>query len=173
MTKMASLGIVIGLLGTGCGVSSAQRVPLKVVESVDVDQYLGTWYEIARYPNRFQKNCFRSRAQYSLREDGDLKVVNTCHKGSRDGEMDTANGKAWVVDKVTNAKLKVQFFWPFSGDYWIIDLGDNYEYAVIGEPKREYLWILSRQPQMAQDTYRQLAKGIAEQGYDPNRLIRK
>ena len=130
---------------TGCVNTPKQTYsPLPVVPYVDLNRYTGTWYEIARYPNSFQEGCVGSKATYTLRDDGKISVLNECYDKAFDGRIKSAKGKAWVVDKVTNARLRVSFFWPFSGDYWIVDLGKNYEYAVIGHPKRKYLWILSR-----------------------------
>src|SRR6187431_1292753 len=104
---------------------------LEVVPAVDLSRYAGRWYEIARLPNRFEKKCADSvTATYTLRSDGKVDVVNRCRKAN--GKYTTAKAKAKVVDTKTNAKLKVTFFWPFSGDYWILDLGPNYEYAVVG-----------------------------------------
>jgi apolipoprotein D and lipocalin family protein len=126
---------------------------LEVVSSVDLGRYTGTWYEIARYPHKFQKGCIGSRATYALRDDGNLSVLNECYEESDKSKLRSAKGKAWIVDKDTNAKLKVSFFWPFSGHYWIIDLGKKYEYAVIGHPKRKYLWILCRTQVMDEQVY--------------------
>ena len=145
---------------------------LAVVPGVEIDRYLGTWYEIARYPNRFQKECVAVTAEYSLRPDGDIRVVNACRKGTLDGEIKKIEGKAWVADRETNAKLRVRFFWPFWGAYWIIDLGEDYEYAVVGHPKRKYLWILNRTPEMAPDLYQTIVERLVEQGYDPGRIER-
>jgi apolipoprotein D and lipocalin family protein len=146
--------------------------PLQVVSYVDLNKYGGTWYEIARYPNRFQEGCVGTSATYTLLQDGKIGVLNQCRKGSLDGEISSAKGKAWVVDKETNAKLKVSFFWPFSGDYWIIDLGENYEYAVVGHPDRKYLWILSRTPEMDDPTYNLILERIRKQSYDVSKLMK-
>jgi len=152
--------------------SSSSVSTLEVVPRVELDRYLGTWYEIARYPNRFQKeDCVGTTATYALREDGKISVDNRCRKGSPSGPEEAANGKAWVVDSETNARLKVQFFWPFSGDYWIIQLGDQYEYAVVGHPDRTYLWILSRTPKMEPALYARVLARLEQQGYDPQQLI--
>ena len=155
----------------GCAAGMKQS-PLQVVSHVDLNRYLGTWYEIARFPNRFQEGCVASRATYTLLEDGKIGVLNQCYKGGLSGELSSATGKAWVVDKETNAKLKVSFFWPFTGDYWIIDLGENYEYAVVGHPGRTYLWILSRTPEMDEALYNRLLERLQRQGYDTTKLIR-
>lgn len=171
--KLKFLALFFGpLLSTACG-SSGSNAPLNTVARVDLNRYLGEWHEVARYPNSFQKDCYKSKAEYSLKENGDVRVLNTCRKGSPDGELKSAEGTAWIMDKGTNAKLKVRFFWPFSGDYWIIDLGEDYDYAVVGEPSREYLWILSRNPQMDDATYQGVLSRIRENGYDPDRLIRR
>jgi apolipoprotein D and lipocalin family protein len=152
--------------------SSSRMSTLEVVPSVDLERYIGTWHEIARYPNRFQKeDCVATTATYALRDDGKISVDNRCRKGSPDGPESTASGKAWVVDPKTNARIKVQFFWPFSGDYWIIQLGDQYEYAVVGHPERTYLWILSRTPKMEPEMYARILARLEQQGYDPEQLI--
>jgi apolipoprotein D and lipocalin family protein len=145
---------------------------LRVVPAVDLDRYLGTWYEIARYPNRFQKNCVASVAIYSKRDDGTIRVENTCRDGSLDGKVRRVVGKAWPVEGSNHAKLKVQFFWPFRGDYWIIDLDPDYRYAVVGHPARKYLWVLARAPSMDPALYESLLEKIRAQGYDLGRLER-
>lgn len=150
---------------------AAPMPELRTVSNVNVARYLGRWYEIARYENSFQKNCFGTTAEYSPREDGDIRVINRCHKGSLSGELNEAEGRAWVVDPVSRAKLKVRFFWPFSGDYWIIDLGKDYEYAVVGEPDRKYLWILSRTPRLDAETYNGILQRLGDQGYDASKLL--
>lgn len=146
--------------------------PLQVVSYVDLNKYVGIWYEIARYPNRFQEGCVGTYATYTLLQDGKIGVLNQCRKGSLGGEISSAKGKAWVVDKKTNAKIKVSFFWPFSGDYWIIDLGENYEYAVVGHPNPKYLWILSRIPEMDETIYNRILEKLRNQFYDVNKLMK-
>lgn len=145
---------------------AADKGELETVSYVDLNKYMGRWYEIARLPNRFEKNCTAVIATYTLREDGKVDVINACHVNTIEGKFKQSKGKAWVVNKTTNAKLKVRFFWPFSGKYWIIDLGTNYEYAVVGHPNRDYLWILSRQPHMSDELYHQLIERIKAKGYD-------
>ena len=151
--------------------SEGRKDELEVVQSVDLSRYVGRWYEISRFPNGFQKKCADMvTANYTMRADGKIEVVNRCRKAS--GEYATAKGKAKIVDKKTNAKLKVTFFWPFYGDYWILDLGPNYEYAVVGEPGRKYLWILSRSPQMDEALYQQILQKMAAQGFNTELMIR-
>jgi apolipoprotein D and lipocalin family protein len=165
--------LLLSLLLVACaGAGRSPVLPsLQVVPQVDLRRYMGTWFEIARYPHRFQQGCVGSSATYALLEDGTVDVLNRCGRGPA-GEISSAKGKARVVDSKTKAKLKVTFFWPFSGDYWIIDLGEKYDYAVVGHPSRKYLWILSRTPQMDDGLYRQILMRLVNQGYDTSRLIR-
>jgi apolipoprotein D and lipocalin family protein len=148
---------------------STPAPPLAVVPRVDLGRYMGTWYEIASYPTWFQKGCAASTATYSLNPDGTVDVLNQCRK---EGELTAARGTAWVPDPADPAKLRVRFFWPFSGEYWIIDLGPDYEYAVVGHPSRDYLWVLSRTPRMEADLYARILERLKRSGYDPARLVR-
>jgi apolipoprotein D and lipocalin family protein len=151
--------------------AAAGEGPLESVTWVDLDRYMGRWYEIARYPNRFERKCESNvTATYTLRSDGKVGVVNACR--SREGKLKQSRGWAKVVDRKTGAKLKVTFFWPFFGDYWIIDLSPDYEYAVIGEPSRKYLWILSRTPAMDDRLYAEITGRLAAKGYDATKLQR-
>jgi len=173
MFKYLLFAFMMSISIFACATKMKQNAPpLQVFSYVDLNKYLGTWYEIARYPNRFQEGCVGTSATYTLLPNGKIGVLNQCRKGTLDGEMSSAIGKAWVVDKETNAKLKVSFFWPFSGDYWIIDLGKNYEYAVVGHPGRKYLWILSRKPEMDQMTCDRILKKLREQSYDVGKLMK-
>lgn len=146
--------------------------PLQTVAKVDVSRYLGRWYEIARLPNRFQKGCAGSTADYTLREDGEISVTNSC-RNQQDGSLDQVTGRAWVVDATSNAQLKVSFFWPFRGDYWIIELGKEYEYAVVGTPNRKYLWILSRTADMDDGLYAAILQRAGQQGFDSGAVVRE
>jgi apolipoprotein D and lipocalin family protein len=143
---------------------------LKTVDHVDVKRYMGTWYEIAKFPQRFQKGLVGVTATYSPLPNGKVRVINSGYKEDFNGKLKTIKGKAWVVDTATNAKLKVSFFWPFSGNYWILELGKDYEYAVIGEKSHNYLWILSRTPQMDKAVYNELLKRVQEKGFDTSKL---
>jgi apolipoprotein D and lipocalin family protein len=165
--------ILILIFVVAAGLAAKARAgakPLDVVAHVDVERYLGTWYEIATIPQRFQKGCVGVTAHYSLRADGDIDVVNVCRKGTLEGKERSVRGKAWVVDRTTNAKLKVRFFWPFTGAYWIIELDEDYQWAVVGHPNKTYLWILNRTPQMDPSLYDELMRRIAAKGYDTSRI---
>jgi apolipoprotein D and lipocalin family protein len=142
---------------------------LEVVPKVELEKYLGKWYEIARLPAKFQEGCSETTATYALSKDGSVSVFNEC---VRNGKIKRAKGKAKIVDKVTGAKLKVTFFWPFYGDYWIIKLGNEYEYSVVGTPDRKYLWILNRTPQMDETLFSQLTEFAKSKGFEVENLIR-
>jgi apolipoprotein D and lipocalin family protein len=161
-----------GVLALTGGCASDSRPPLQVVDHVELERYVGRWYEIARYPAWFQKGCVATTAEYSIRPDGKIRVVNRCRQDSLEGRERKAEAVARVVDPRTNAKLKVSFFWPFEGDYWVIDLDDDYRWAVVGEPRRKYLWILSRTPTMEEAVYGDIVGRLQEQHYDPSRLQR-
>ncbi len=149
----------------------AQQNPPKTVKYVDLKKYAGLWYEIAKIPNSFQKQCVKgTTAKYILTEDGEIKVINSCI--DEDGEVDKADGLARIVDKKSNAKLEVSFFsifgWrPIWGDYWIIGLDENYQWAIVGTPSRKYGWILSRAPKLDEATMNKIFEIIKDQGYNP------
>lgn len=147
----------------------SEAEPLPTVSNVDLTRYVGKWYEVARYPNRFEKDCVSDVTAEYAQQDGKISVVNTCRKA--DGLNKQSKGTAKVVDSKTNAKLKVTFFWPFYGSYWIIDLAPDYSYAVVGEPSRKYLWILSRTPALEGGTQQKIHGRLRELGYDPAKLI--
>lgn len=142
------------------------------VASVDLKRYTGRWYEIASFPQRFQRGCHCTTADYTLSDKGYIIVENRCNKDSVNGKLSYIKGKAFVEENSGNAKLKVQFFWPFRGKYWIFDLADDYSYAVVGHPNREYLWILSRTRSMDEKVYNQILERIAEKGFDVSRLVK-
>jgi apolipoprotein D and lipocalin family protein len=155
----------------GCATRGKDKPPLSVVPYVDLSRYVGSWNEIARLPHRFQKDCVNSRASYSLREDGLVSVLNECRQGSPDGPVKSVTGRARVVDPRSNAKLEVSFFWPFWGDYWIIDLDPDYRWAVVGHPSRKFLWILARETTIDKTVLDGIMRRLEGQGYDLAPLI--
>ena len=167
---MIILKLAIGLFFASLLVSANDTKDLKTVDYVDLNLYIGKWYEVAAFPQKFQKDCFCSRADYTKREDGKINVVNSCNKGSTTGELSTANGYAKIADKKSNSKLKVTFFWPFFGDYWIIGLDKDYRYAVVSSPDRDTLWILSRQPILEPSLFEEATEIAQSQGLDLSRL---
>jgi apolipoprotein D and lipocalin family protein len=150
--------------------SNSNPAEVQVVKEVDLNRYMGKWYEIALIPVWFQKDCDSgSTAEYSLTEGGEINVVNRCC--TREGTLQEAKGRAWIVDKSCPAKLKVGFFsvlgfFPFKGDYWIIDLDPDYRYVVIGHPTRTLGWILSRTPALSQETLQGIAMRLTQNGYN-------
>ena len=145
--------------------NSAVPQPAKTVE---LSRYLGKWYELARYEQGFQKDCEGVTADYALREDGMISVLNRCRKP--DGKISDAQGRAKIVDAATNAKLKVSFFGPFFGDYWVLDRAEDYSWAIVGEPSGRYLWILSREANPGQARLDQLIGRARALGYDTSML---
>ena len=143
---------------------------LQTVPSVDLNKYAGKWYEIASYPQIFQKGCHCTTAEYTLSEKGYVIVENRCNKDSVNGKVSYIKGKAFVEEGSGNAKLKVQFFWPFRAKYWIIDLADDYSYAVVSHPNKKYLWILSRSPKMEEAVYLEILSRLKAKGFDLSKL---
>jgi apolipoprotein D and lipocalin family protein len=170
--QWAATGLLACLLIGFVGAAQAQIAPLRTVPAVDVPRYMGTWYEIAKYPNWFQKKCTSStQANYSLQADGRVQVLNRCKTDK--GEWSEALGSVRQIGGPTSAQLKVRFapewlsFMPWVwGDYWIIDLDPDYQWVVVSEPQREYLWILSRTPEMSAMTYQTLLGKLEVMGFD-------
>ena len=171
----ALLPLIATLLLSACG---GHEKLLATVNKVDLQRYAGTWYEIARLPQWFQRGCYDSTATYSLNDDGTVKVINRCQ---REGEQTSeAEGTARVVPGSDNAKLKVRFDnWGSrliptitEGNYWIIALDKDYQTVVIGEPSREYLWILARQSELPEDQYQALVQVAQEKGFPVEELQR-
>jgi apolipoprotein D and lipocalin family protein len=145
---------------------------LVTVDKVDLKKYVGLWYEVAKIPNSFQDQCiYGTTAEYKIDEDGDIIVTNSCYDD--EGKLDVAEGLAKVVDKNTNAKLEVSFvsflgIRPFWGDYWIIGLDENYQWAVVGTPGRKYGWVLSRTPSLPDSTMQTIFEILKSQHYNPD-----
>jgi len=163
----------LALLLTACSSPQEKNPPqLVTVKQVDLKKYIGLWYEIAKIPNSFQDHCaYGTTAEYKIDDDGDIIVTNSCYDD--EGKIDVAEGLAKVVDKNTNEKLEVSFFSifgirPFWGDYWIIGLDDNYQWAVVGTPNRKYGWVLSRTPSLPDSTMENIFKLLKSQYYNPD-----
>ena len=145
---------------------------LRTVDSVALPRFAGRWFEIARYPTRYERRCAKNAtADYSLRGSGSVYMEHRCT--TKDGKIHVAHGMARVVDAWSRAKMRVKYgrFGP-GADYWIIDLDEDYGWAVVGEPKRERLWILSRTPGLDESLYGEICGRLVTQGYDPNKLVR-
>jgi len=166
------------LLALSLSASSGDAPAVTPVASVDLERYAGRWYEIARFPNRFQRSCAGEVvATYERRDDGRIRVVNRCARA--DGSINEAEGVARPVEGAANARLKVRFapgwlgFLPFVwADYWVLGLADDYRWALVGTPDRKYLWILSRTPQLSEADWNAAVAKARENGFDAGRLER-
>jgi len=144
-----------------------------VVKELDIQKYLGKWYEIARFDHSFERGLVGVTAEYSMRDDGKIKVVNSGYKNSLDGKFSQAVGKAKIPDPINEpAKLKVSFFLFFYGDYYVMELDKEYQWVLIGSNSDAYLWILSRKPQIEKELYNELLDKLQIRGYDISKLIK-
>ena len=168
--------VLLALLTVAASFGAEANLPeLRTVDTVDLDRYMGRWFEIARLPNRFQNDCTGDvTAHYSLIEDGKLRVVNECRKAG--DKLMSAEGAA---RRAGPAKLEVRFapawlgFLPAVwGDYWVIDLADDYSWAVVGERGRKYFWVLARLPRMDEEVLRGIIERAEEQGYELSTMVR-
>lgn len=161
--------VISSLFLSGCGTTN--YAPLDTVTNVDINRYMGKWYEVARLPFDRQANCTCTTAEYAIIDSQTIRVTNTCYD-TTENKISTAEGKAFALGNTGNAKLKVQFFWPFKGDYWILDLDTtNYRWAVIGMPSRKYAWILSRTPQLDAVIFENAKNKLTSTGFATDRLI--
>jgi apolipoprotein D and lipocalin family protein len=175
MKTALPLSTLLVLLSLTVSTASEKIPPLETIKSVDLKKYAGLWYEISKIPNRFQKKCAGgTTAEYTLLDNGKVRVINRCREA--DGKTNSANGVARVVDKETNAKLQVSFvrffgrnwFW---GDYWIIGLDEDYQWAIVGHPKRKYGWILARTPKLGPEALKKCNGILREKGYNPANFV--
>ena len=157
---------------------SDNKTQVQTVSSVDVKRYAGKWYEIARYPSKFQKKCVgNSTTTYAMKPDGKIAVVNQCVL--KDGAIGKAEGEVKITDTASNAKFEMSFAPGFKSflstdwdNYWIVDLDENYQYAAVSDPKRENLWILSRTPEMKDATYQNILRRVEKLGFNPGKLTK-
>ncbi len=167
---LAVTALVVAAAALGSCAALGPRHPVgntavpQPAKTVDLRRYLGKWYELARYEQGFQKDCDGVTAEYAVRDDGTISVLNRCRKP--DGSISYARGKAKVADAATEAKLKVSFFGPFYGDYWVLDHADDYSWSIVGEPSGRYLWLLSRDPAPGQARRDALIARAGALGYD-------
>jgi len=165
--------LAIAALG-GCATVFDDRPPPATVGQVDIARYAGTWFEIARFPNSFQdganRRCEDVTATYAPRPDGMLSVVNRCRDTANGGAERVAEGVARSASPGSD-RLRVSFFWPFFGDYWVIGLDPEYRWAVVGAPGRDYLWILSRTPTMSAGAYSAALEAARREGFNVARLV--
>jgi apolipoprotein D and lipocalin family protein len=162
--------LMIAIFAISCWSCGEPRGDLPVVKEVDLRRYSGRWYEVARLPNSFEKGLECVTATYTLLDGGDIEVINAGCKATDHSRMSTAKGKAWIPDPKEPGKLKVRFFWPFSGAYWIIALDPDYRYVMIGHPSRDYLWILSREKTLDDKSMGQLLSQARADGFDTSKV---
>lgn len=174
---MRTRGLVVGVIAAafavalmGCSSIRGGGDPPSVVQEVEIERYLGTWYEVASFPIRAQRGCVGTTATYRLRDDGDISVYNRCLEDRFDGEVKDIEGRAWVDDEETNAKLRVRFFWPLRSPYWIVGLDEDYQWALVSGPRRSNLWILSRDPCMDQGLFEELYRSLLDRGFEMEKL---
>jgi apolipoprotein D and lipocalin family protein len=168
--KMKKIALLL-LANMALTTAQSQKLP-SVIPSVDLLRYQGTWYEIARLPNYFERKLKCISATYTLRDDGKLTVLNKGYYITPPHKPSSSEGIAWVTDKNSTAKLKVQFFWPFSGDYWIMYLDKDYRYVLVGDPDLKYLWILCREIRLDETIFKMLLQIAIDNGYDVTSIIR-
>ncbi len=173
MKKLSSKNfilLIIFVILNSCS-EKENDINMKTVESVNIEKYMGKWYEIARLPNSFEKNLVGVTATYTLKENGKIEVLNQGYKNTLSGKHKKTQGKAKMPDKNEPGKLKVSFFLFFYSDYYILELDENYNYALVGSSSPEYLWILSRTKKMDKKTYSKLVENAKNRGYDTDKLI--
>lgn len=171
MKKPILLVFAAMLLITFNGCMVMKKNPPQTVTQIDLDRYTGLWYEISAYPTRFEEGCHCITAEYTMAPNGQYIVVkNRCRKGSPTGAESSITGKAFVQKGSGNARLKVQFFWPFRAPYWIVGVADDYSWALVSGPSRKYLWVLSRTPQMDEQTYAGILTYLQINGFDTDLL---
>lgn len=165
------VGTTVALVASRRHVAVGNTRAPEPARPVDLQRYLGHWYEIARYDASFERGCEAVTAEYALRPDGLVRVLNTCRVGSPWGRFRSSEGRAKIVPGSGNAKLKVSFFGPFFfGDYWVLDHSDDYEWSIVGEPRGRYLWLLHRDATPLAETTNLLFERASQLGYDTTRL---
>ena len=165
------IAVITFIAISGCK-TEKMTIDNSTVKDLDLERYLGKWYEIARYPNSFEKDLVGVTAEYSLRKDGKIKVINSGYKNELGGKFKKAIGKAKVPNPDDPAKLKVSFFWIFYSDYFVMELDEkNYSWAVVGSSSPKYLWILSREPSISKTLLDDIKSRIEKRGYDPSKLL--
>lgn len=152
-------------------VASAQQIDYTTITAFDLNRYLGKWYEIARYDHAFERGLVGTTAEYTLRDDGKIKVLNSGYLNGLNGSYQESVGKAKPNKNGEPGQLRVSFFGPFYGDYYILDLAPDYSYSVVGSSSPKYLWILSRTPQLSAEVQSKILRNLQKRGYDTTKLI--
>ena len=171
MGKLINLLAVLGMtmLLTAC---VATLPPLKTVDHVDIQRFMGDWYVIACIPTPYETEVYNAIESYQLDEDGTIATTFTFHKGAFDGPLKTYKPRGFIVNTATNATWGMQFIWPIKAEYLITYLTDDYSQTVIARNKRDYVWIMARKPEIPEVDYTRIVEMLAAQGYDTSRLIK-
>lgn len=164
--------LTLNLLLGACATTPTGERPLQPVSRVDLPRYMGKWYVIANIPTPLEKDKYAAYDFLALRPDGTIDNDFHFRRGSLSAPEEKWDGTARVVNTTSNSEWRVQFFWPFSSPYLIIDLDPNYQWSLIGYPSRKYLWIMSRRPQLPESTYQKIVQSAVAQGYDASRIQR-
>jgi apolipoprotein D and lipocalin family protein len=170
-----SLVLLLALALGACATPNSNPradAPLQTVPQVDLQRYLGKWYVIANIPYFAESKQVGAYVEYSRRDDGRINDWYFSRDKTFSAPIEKTEGLAWVVDPASNARLKVQFWWPITADYLILDVDPEYRYALIGHPSKEYAWIFAREPRIPEETYQQLRVKFYEQGYDIDRILK-
>jgi len=168
MNKKVGAIILIGICFQACAM--AGRAPIRIEERVDLQRFMGPWYVIANIPTFVEKGAHNAMESYKLNEDGTIATTFTFRKDSFDGKLKTHTPKGFVRDKKSNAVWGMQFIWPFKGDFRIVYLDKDYTQTIVGREKRDYLWIMARNPQLSEVDYQKLVKISADEGYDISKI---
>lgn len=171
ITFVFMLSFVFLSAGSACKNDKPEKMDFSTVKELDLERYMGTWYEIARFDHSFERGLVGVTASYKLRPDGKITVINAGYKNSFEGKYKTAKGKAKQPNPDEPGKLKVAFFLFFYADYFILELDEEYQWVLIGSSSDKYLWILSRTPQLEQETRDLILKKATERGYETDKLI--
>jgi len=161
---IATIGITMG-----CTAGKKQQT-MYSTKDINIEQFMGTWYEIARFPHRFERNLVGVTASYRLKKNGKVEVINKGFKNTLDGKQKKAKAFAKISNPEETGRLKVFFFWPFGADYLVLDIDEDYTWALIGSSSPDYLWILSRTPELPNDTYQKIVHKAKSIGYDVSKL---
>jgi apolipoprotein D and lipocalin family protein len=172
LTSTLTLAVLatVALLTTGCEETGGD--PMQTVPYVDLDRFMGDWYVVANIPTFVEKGAHNAVESYALNDDGSIATTFTFNKDAFDGELKTYHPKGFVLDDKTNARWGMQFIWPIKADYRVIYLDDDYRLTVIGRSKRDYVWVMSREPEFSDDDMQRMRDFIASVGYDPKKLQR-
>ena len=162
------LNIALLLAFSLWALSCASREDISTAENIDIKRYMGVWYEIARYENSFQRGLKNCRAEYSLGEDGTVLVINSGE--DENSKLKKVEGRAYASDRKDFSKLRVSFFWPFYGDYYILEIDKNYQWVLVGGRDKNYLWILARDKNLSERQLGEILKKAESRGYNTGKL---